>query len=242
MAFTTSHPAAVLAFNYLPKRWFSLTALTIGSMIPDFEYFIRMAMQTKYSHTFWGMFWFDLPLALSFMFIYNATMKDKLIDHLPAYLNKRLSAYKNNGRPRLKRPLIVITISILIGVASHLFWDSFTHPGRYFVRHISMLTNSVVMVGHPILVYNLVQHVSTIIGAIIIVYAIVQLPVANLTKAQTISYYWIKIIVVMLLFVVIRLLTGLSIHLAGDVIVTTISGLLIAVILISAITPSKQEA
>src|SRR5258708_32400130 len=108
MAFTTSHPAAVLAFNYLPKRWVSLTGLVIGSMIPDFEYFIRMTMQTKYSHTFLGLFWFDLPLSLFFMLIYNAMVKDKLIDHLPACLSRRFSGMKNSGKPYFKRPLFII--------------------------------------------------------------------------------------------------------------------------------------
>jgi len=240
MAFTTSHPAAVLAFNYLPKRWFSLTALVIGSMIPDFEYFIRMTMQTRYSHTFWGMFWFDLPLSLFFMLIYNAWVKDKVIDHMPAYLNKRLSVYKNHGKPYFKSPILVIMISVIIGTATHLFWDSFTHPGRYFVRHIAILTHTVSIAAHPLLVYNLVQHVSTLIGAIVIVYAIVQLPVGDLTKTNNNSYYWLKIIGVSVICLIIRLLTGLSIHQFGDVIVTVFSGILIGLIVVSVITPARQ--
>jgi len=241
MAFTTSHPAAVLAFNYLPKRWFSLTGLVIGSMIPDFEYFIRMTMETKYSHTFWGMFWFDLPLSLLFMLIYNGWVKDKLIDHLPGYLNRRFSVMRNSGRPYFKRPLLIVAVSILIGTASHLFWDSFTHRGRYFVRHISILTNSVSIAGHPVLVYNIVQHISTLVGAIVIVYATAQLPVSKLTKTQNIGYYWIKIIAVTVLFLIIRLFMDLSIHLFGDVIVTTVSGLLIGLIIVSIFTPTAEN-
>lgn len=236
MAFTTSHPAAVLVFNYLPKRWFSLTALVIGSMIPDFEYFIRMTMQTKYSHTFWGLFWFDLPLALFFMLIYNAMVKDKLIDHSPAYLNRRFSGMKNSGKPYFRRPLFIIMISILIGAATHLFWDSFTHPGRYFVRHISILTHNVLIAGHPVLVYNVVQHVSTLIGAIVIVYAIIQLPIGALTKTNNIGYYWLKVFGVSMFCLIARLLTGLSIHQFGDVIVTVFSGLLVGLI----VPPAKQ--
>jgi len=240
MAFTTSHPAAVLALNYLPKRWVSLTALVIGSMIPDFEYFIRMTMQTRYSHTPLGLFWFDLPLALFFMLIYNAAVKDKLTDHLPAYLNKRFSPFKNCGKPYYKRPIIIVSISILIGAASHLFWDSFTHPGRYFVRHIGILTNNVLIADHPVLVYNIVQHISTLVGLIVIIYAIMQLPVGELTKTNRISPYWIKVMATTLLFLIIRLITGLSIFLFGDVIVTIISGMLVGLIVASVITPSKQ--
>ena len=94
MPFTFSHPAVVLPLNYLPKKWFSLTALVAGSMVPDFEYFMRMRADSMYSHTWRGLFWFDLPLALLLIWIYNDLVKDKLIDHAPAYFNKRLSALR----------------------------------------------------------------------------------------------------------------------------------------------------
>ncbi|MEG1227787.1 MAG: DUF4184 family protein, partial [Flavobacterium sp.] len=41
----------MLPLQFLNKKWFSLTGLVIGSMIPDFEYFIRMRIQSIYSHT-----------------------------------------------------------------------------------------------------------------------------------------------------------------------------------------------
>ncbi|MDB5134787.1 MAG: hypothetical protein JWP37_1390 [Mucilaginibacter sp.] len=242
MPFTFSHPAIVLPFNYLPKKWFSLTALVTGSMIPDFEYFIRMNMETRYSHTWTGLFWFDLPLTLFFMLIYNALVKDKLIDHLPVYLNKRLSRFKTHGRPYFKQPLAIIMLSAVIGGASHIFWDSFTHPGRYFVTHIPALTHIVFIAGRAFPVFEIVQHLSTLTGAIIIAYAIVQLPVGEHTGGGKIVYYWISIVAVALLFVMIRLFTGLNLQQYGDVIVTGISGMLIGLVLISIITPSKRVA
>ena len=33
-------------------------------MVPDFEYFIRMNVKGIYGHTFWGLFYFDIPVAL----------------------------------------------------------------------------------------------------------------------------------------------------------------------------------
>ncbi len=96
MPFTFSHPAMVLPFNYLSKRWISLTALVIGSITPDFEYFIRMKVASSYSHYWSGLLWFDLPLGLLLLLIYNLIVKDKLIDHLPSYFNNRLSQFKNS--------------------------------------------------------------------------------------------------------------------------------------------------
>jgi len=76
MPFTFSHPAIVLSLSYLPKRWVSMVGLIIGSMVPDFEYFMRMKVKSIYSHTWPGLFWFDLPLGLILMFIYQILVKD----------------------------------------------------------------------------------------------------------------------------------------------------------------------
>lgn len=51
MPFTFSHPSIVLPLTYLPKKWISLTGIVIGSLTPDFEYFLRMKIQSTYSHT-----------------------------------------------------------------------------------------------------------------------------------------------------------------------------------------------
>lgn len=59
MPFTFSHPAIVLPLTSLPKRCISVTGFVIGSLTPDFEYFIRMKVKSEYSHTISGLFWFD---------------------------------------------------------------------------------------------------------------------------------------------------------------------------------------
>ena len=57
MPFTFSHPALILPLKYFPNKWFSLTGLVIGSLTPDFEYFLRMRIKSVYSHTLEGIFW-----------------------------------------------------------------------------------------------------------------------------------------------------------------------------------------
>src|SRR5665647_2066569 len=71
MPFTFSHPAIVLPATYLPKKWHSLSALIMGSMTPDFEYFIRMKDASKYGHTWTGVFWFDIPMGLLLIFLFH---------------------------------------------------------------------------------------------------------------------------------------------------------------------------
>ena len=50
MPFTFAHPAIVLPFYKKPK-FFSMTTLIIGSMSPDFEYFLRVKIKSDMSHT-----------------------------------------------------------------------------------------------------------------------------------------------------------------------------------------------
>jgi hypothetical protein len=95
MPFTFSHPALVLPLKYLPQRFYSLTGLIIGSMTPDFEYFIRMTVGSIYSHTFWGIFYFDLPVGIALCFIFHGIVRDQLIDHLPAPLRERFWSLKS---------------------------------------------------------------------------------------------------------------------------------------------------
>ena len=93
MPFTFSHPAIVLPLKFLPKRWFSLTALVIGSLTPDFEYFIRMKVQSDFSHTFLGIFWFYLPLGILLAFIFHNTVRNSLFDNIPMSLKSRLNRF-----------------------------------------------------------------------------------------------------------------------------------------------------
>jgi Domain of unknown function (DUF4184) len=240
MPFTFSHPAIVLPLNYLPKRFFSLTALVIGSITPDFEYFIRMKMSAPYSHNWPGLFWFDLPLSLLLILVYNKVVKNKLIDHLPTHLNARFSGLKSSPKPYFKPNLIIVILSVLIGTASHLLWDDFTHWSGYFVIHIPVLTRKLLIFHHEIAVFKVLQHLSTLTGALVILYAITQLPVGKLTNSGNIIYYWIKIAGITVLALVIRVFAGLNLQQYGDVIVSGISGIMIGLIIVSVITPRNK--
>jgi hypothetical protein len=241
MPFTFSHPAIVLPLNYLPKRWLSLTALVIGSITPDFEYFIRMKVQSVYSHTWLGLFWFDLPLAYVLMIIYNSIVKNKLIDNLPLYLNKRLSVFRNNTDPADNYYFPVVILSIIIGTASHLLWDGFTHPTGYFVTQIPELTHAIPLMQHKFPLYNIIQHFSSFAGAYIIITTLIRLQEGKETKNFQITNYWIILLIVMLLVLGLRFATGLDLHQVGNIIVTMITGILFGLIITSLLTRTNRE-
>lgn len=242
MPFTFSHPAIVLPLTFLPRQWFSLTGLVIGSLAPDFEYFLRMKIKSNYSHTIDGLFWFDLPLGLLLAFIFHNIVRDSLFDNLPTILKSRFSAFRQfdwNGN--FKRNGFVVTISILIGAASHIFWDSFTHDHGYFVRTIPALQNSMNLLGRQIPILKILQHSSTLFGGLVIAFAVYKLP-TNKTEKENINLkYWSILTGLTLTIIAVRLLSGLELKQYGNVIVTAISAGLISLTLTPWLTRMKEE-
>jgi hypothetical protein len=239
MPFTFAHPAIVLPLNQLPKRLVSLTALVIGSMMPDFEYFIRMKLIGIYGHSISGLFWFDLPLGLLVFFAYQRLVKNTLIDHLPVYLNCRFSACKSNTVVRVSvKSLVIIALCLLIGSASHLFWDGFTHKQRFFAAHFPVFTSTISIAGHPVFLYKLLQHSSTVLGFGIIGYAITRLPRGEATGRQNKGRFWIGVLAIMLAVLAIKTIAAFNTWRSqngfpyGEIIVTAISGFLLGLLLV----------
>lgn len=241
MPFTFSHPAIVLPLTYLPRKWFSLTGLVIGSLTPDFEYFLRMRIKSNYSHTIDGLFWFDLPLGLLLAFIFHNIVRNSLFDNLPTILKTRFSAFKQfdwNGY--FRKNWLVVTISILIGAVSHILWDGFTHDHGYFVLTIPKLQNTVDLLGRQIPILKILQHTSTLIGGLVIAFAIYKLP-TNKTEKESINLkFWIVVIGLTLTIIAARFLTGLELKQYGNVIVTTISAGLISLTITPSLTRTKK--
>lgn len=233
MPFTFSHPAIVLPLTYLNKKYYSLTGLIIGSLIPDFEYFIRMKVKSNYSHTFTGILWFDLPLGIISAFIFHNIVRNSLFDNLPLLLKKRFISFKNfNWNKHFQYNWLTIIISILIGSYSHLLWDSFTHNNGFFVQNINILTYEFDFLNVRIPLFKILQHFSTLLGSAVIIYAILKLPKNHhATKSISIKY-WSFVALFSLVIVVMRVFSENNIH-YGNLIVTIIPAILISLILAS---------
>ena len=232
MPLTFAHPAIILPLPFLNKRWFSLTGLIIGSMIPDFEYFIRMRIQSIYSHTLAGIFWFDLPLALLISFIFHNKVKNLLFQNSPYCLQSRLLIFTTfNWNNYFKQNWIVVIFSILIGTASHLLWDSFTHDSGYFVNHIATLQNSVYLFGIDIPILKIAQHLSTFLGGVIIFFAIFKLPKNVISRNPVNKNYWFVTFLFFVLILILRFSAGIGIKEYGNIIVSIISAALLSLIL-----------
>ncbi len=234
MPFTFSHPAIVLPFGFLTPKRVSMTGLIIGSLTPDFEYFLRMRVQSDYSHTLNGLFWFDLPLGVFLAFLFHNQVRNSLWDNLPLFLKSRFLPFRlfqwNNY---FKKHWLVVIISVLIGAVSHVFWDGFTHEHGYFVHIFPLLTQQVDVLGTPIFIFKILQHLSSLFGVLAISYTIYKLKSCSivLPHSSTIKY-WILLLMCSFSITVIRLFNGIKIHQLGNLIVTFISAILISLILL----------
>jgi hypothetical protein len=164
--FTPAHAAAALLFR---RTRLVLSALVVGTFAPDFEFFLRLEPKGGFSHTFVGVFLFTLPSALVILWVFHRWAKHGAVALMPQPLRFRLKAYLSSFRFGGLRRFALIVLSVLVGIATHIAWDSFTHPESWIVQHSPFL-NHVVHLRHvhPIQVCRIVQHTSTVVGLAIL--------------------------------------------------------------------------
>ncbi|QNF33863.1 DUF4184 family protein [Adhaeribacter swui] len=237
MPFTFAHPAIVLAGAYLPKYRVSLTGLVAGSLAPDFEYFFRAQVLSVYSHTLPGIFWFNLPVALALSLAYHVIIKKAMLENLPGYFKARLLKFKNlDWLNYFQKRYGVVLFSILIGTASHILWDSFTHHHGFFVENFKILSQAVSINKSNIPVYKLLQHGSSLLGLLLILAVISNLSAEKVSKNKNFLIYWLVVVAFTVLLVSLQFIMGLELNQYGNVVVTFISAAMLSIILASLVS------
>lgn len=236
MPFTAAHPAIILPL--LRRRRLSATALVMGSMAPDFEYFFRLETRSLLSHTLPGLLLFNLPVTLLLCLLFHTLVRDQAIQYLPPYLKQRALAvnYPANWLKYLRANWLMISVSALVGAFSHLFWDSFTHGGLYFVNELPILSETIQIpfTNQEIVLHRVLQHVSTLVGTIFILRYVHRLPAKPLPGKEQDAWLWFWLLICTFGYFFLLLNLMVRRHLErkpGHMIVTLISGWLLALIL-----------
>lgn len=138
MPFTPSHPVAVLPFvHWCRQLHLDATCLVIGSMSPDFEYFVYGHLVGQLGHSFLGLFVWCLPMTLVVAALYHWLVKWPWLLVAPRWVTARSLAIGAPWPARWSGGLVVSCIaSALIGALSHLAWDAFTHVDGFFVHQL----------------------------------------------------------------------------------------------------------
>jgi hypothetical protein len=162
MPFTPSHIAAVLPFRRTRLVW---SALVVGAIAPDLEYFLRMSPQGRYGHTLPGLFLFTLPLGILTLWLFHTYVKTPFVELLPEGLERRLVPSIGKFRFGSASRFALIVISLLVGVCTHLIWDSFTHGNTWTTDHMHVLSYPVALFHIGMVpLYKVLQHASTVLG------------------------------------------------------------------------------
>lgn len=136
-------------------------------MAPDFEYFLALKAHDRFGHTLPGIFVLTLPVALLVLWIFHTFVKVPAASLLPQRVQSKLARYLGEFRFSGPGRFLLIVFSTLIGIATHILWDSFTHAGSYVYEHWSLLQQSFdVPVLGSMPCSKILQHGSTVLGLI----------------------------------------------------------------------------
>jgi hypothetical protein len=241
MPFTFSHPAAILPLSYLPKKYISFTGLVAGSMIPDLEYFFRFRAQSYYSHTWSGIFWFDLPFAIMACFLFHNVIRDLLIQNLPGPVSARCRhCFHFDWNKCFQQKWIIVIACILIGTVSHLIWDQMIHETIASLEQTSYIQRKDIPLK-DVIVYYSYWSLNSGIGIILLLISFWKMPVR---QKKDIFFsrrtYWPLIFFIGAAVFVLRLQTGYYLVFA-DLVDSAIASLLIGLLLTSMIFKSAYK-
>ncbi len=169
MPFTISHAAAVLPFARFLGRWRVLSALVIGSMVPDSGYFVPWRLPRLETHSAASLLTFSLPIGLAFYWIFQRWLKTALREMLPDGAYAASLRHAPIADIRSLRQWAIASGGVLIGAVTHLIWDGFTHEGARGVRMLPGLDDwSVDFGGHALQGPRLLEDLSSVLGLIVV--------------------------------------------------------------------------
>jgi hypothetical protein len=167
MPFTISHMAAVLPFSRPLARWRLLSAAVIGSMVPDFGWFLPWRPARFETHSLDALLTFCLPVGLASYWLFQFLMLRPIMELLPPGAYARWHWSEAPADYRSVKQWVLAACGILAGAITHLVWDAFTHEGGRGVRMLPILEEPVAHInGHLLSGVNLVQDLNSLLGLI----------------------------------------------------------------------------
>lgn len=168
MPLTFAHPAAAVPLAKPLGRWGILSALVIGSMVPDLVYIMPKPLPRASSHSLAGLFLFCLPAGIAAYVLFHAALRAPLRALLPARMQAGLSRGRS-GMAAATSNRIGVVVSILAGSLTHIVWDAFTHREGLGVRVLPVLATPIGSLWeYNVHVFRLVQHGSTLLGFLLL--------------------------------------------------------------------------
>jgi len=168
MPFTPAHVAAVLPLR--GRLGLPFAALAAGSMSPDLPYFLPFSLSRASTHSLWGIPTWDLLFGMALWMAWHWS-SPALHDMAPGIIRRRWPPPGST----LSRWWIV-PLAVMIGSATHVLWDSFTHSG-YPGATIEALAAIYPSPIGPMPGYRWLQYTSGAVGLAIVAWVGLRQPV-----------------------------------------------------------------
>jgi hypothetical protein len=137
MPYTPAHAVVALLAR---RAGLPPAAVAAGAMAPDLPLFV-MARRQRQTHEAWAVLTLDPALALGLLTGWDLLVRPALVALAPEVVRARLP--ETAGRPALPGISARLLAGLVAGTASHVVWDSFTHPGRRGTRLVPLLGRSI---------------------------------------------------------------------------------------------------
>jgi len=164
--FTLAHPAAVLPLRGV--RHLRMAPLIVGAVTPDLPYYLPggVARYVPWTHAFVHSFTVDV--ALGYVLLASLVVLQR---PLTALLSMRARAICLRALLPFRRPIewTFAAPAILLGVWTHLVWDSFTHRDGWIVHRVDALSAPLMLGPYNGTVYHALQYLSSAVGLCLLV-------------------------------------------------------------------------
>ncbi len=124
MPFTPAHAVVAKPLSRLLPG-VSVAALVAGSVAPDLEFFWHLEAHRTVGHLWPGVITLSLPLGAVALGLWHGALRPGIVALLPKPVDHLLPP------DRFRASDILPSLSgLMIGTASHIVWDWFTHPNN----------------------------------------------------------------------------------------------------------------
>jgi hypothetical protein len=163
-----AHAAAVLPFFRLSHRGLTPTALIIGACAPDLSYVYALRELGDFAHVFPGFILFCVPVGLAVLLWLEALILPALRLALPEVAGIQWGRFvRTEGLPRTPLAWLLTAVALVLGAATHVLWDGFTHhtmwPAELLYPDIRVPVGS-----RDLPLARVLQHTSSLVGSLLV--------------------------------------------------------------------------
>ncbi|MDQ1812871.1 DUF4184 family protein, partial [Massilia sp. CCM 9210] len=134
---------------------------------PDFVYFFSFGVSGPFCHSVPGILGYCVPAGALVFIVYYALLRQAFLAWLPRAISARMTWHVPMPFQGARAAGVAL-LSLAIGASTHIAWDAFTHPGTLPVNYFGLARTLVSIAGHDIPVYKVLQHMSSLVGFLVI--------------------------------------------------------------------------